>query len=55
MLFRSQYRQAGLDKGGEFSTENIAFKVMRRVGLLDKLKELQNAVVDANLTVKEMK
>ena len=50
-----QYRQAGLDKGGEFSTENIAFKVMRRVGLLDKLKELQNAVVDANLTVKEMK
>ena len=50
-----QYRQAGLDRGGEFSTENIAFKVMRRVGLLDKLKELQNAVVDANLTVKEIK
>jgi|OM-RGC.v1.011237627 hypothetical protein len=49
-----QYRQAGLDRGGEFSTENIAFKVMRRVGLLDKLKELQNAVVDANLTVKEI-
>ena len=35
-----QYRQAGLDKGGEFSTENIAFKVMRRVGLLDKLKDM---------------
>mgnify|MGYP003342411562 FL=1 len=44
-----QYRQAGLDRGGEFSTENIAFKVMRRVGLLDKLKELQNAVVDAKI------
>lgn len=49
------YRQAGLEKGGEFSTENIAFKVMRRVGLLDKLKELQDAVIDANLTVKEVK
>ena len=50
-----QYRQAGLDKGGEFSTENISFKVMRRFGLLDKLKELQTAVTDANLTVKEVK
>ena len=49
------YRQAGLEKGGEFSTENIAFKDMRRVGLLDKLKELQDAVIDANLTVKEVK
>lgn len=49
-----QYRQAGLDKGGEFSTENIAFKVMRRVGLLDKLKKLQDIVVDDKLTVKEV-
>jgi hypothetical protein len=48
-----KYRQAGLDRGGEFSTENIAFKVMRRIGVLDKLKDLQDLVIDKKLTMKE--
>ncbi len=37
-------RQSGLDKGGEFSVENLAFKVMRRNGYLEKLSD---KVVDA--------
>ncbi len=30
-------RQSGLESGGEFSTENLAFKLLRRSGHLDKL------------------
>ena len=30
-------RKKGLSTGGEFSSENIAFKALRRMGLLDKL------------------
>lgn len=33
-------RQAGLDAAGEMSPDNLAFKTMRREGLLDKLRTL---------------
>jgi|AntRauTorcE11897_2_1112592.scaffolds.fasta_scaffold22348_1 hypothetical protein len=33
-------RQAGLDKAGEMSPDNLAFKSMRRAGLIDKLRDL---------------
>ncbi len=33
-------RQAGLDEAGEMSPDNLAFKTMRREGLLDKLRSL---------------
>ena len=49
-----KFRQAGLQKGGEFSTENVTFKVLRRAGYLDKIAQLQNRVIDAQLSVKEM-
>ena len=32
-----KYRQAGLDKGGEFSPENLAFKILRSKGIIKKL------------------
>jgi predicted nucleotidyltransferase len=51
----SKFRQGGLQLGGEFSTENIAFKLLRRAGYMDKLAKLQDAVVDKQLSVAEMK
>jgi predicted nucleotidyltransferase len=30
-------RQSGLDTGGEFSTENLAFKIIRNLGWMEKL------------------
>lgn len=32
-------RRAGLDAGGEFSVENLAFKVLRNLGYIDKLQK----------------
>ena len=36
-----KYRQAGLNKKGEFSTENLVFKELRNSGYLEKLQKLQ--------------
>jgi predicted nucleotidyltransferase len=46
-----RFRQSGLRAGGVHSTENITFKFLRRVGLLEKLKLLQNKVLDKQLSV----
>jgi hypothetical protein len=46
-----KFRQGGLETGGEFSTENIAFKTLRRMGLLDKLAQLKDKLVDRTLSV----
>ena len=51
----SKFRQSGLQLGGEFSTENIAFKLLRRAGYMDKLAKLQDTVVDKQLSVAEIK
>ena len=34
-------RQAGLDRSGEYSYENIVFKVLRRTNYLDKLSDIK--------------
>lgn len=34
-------RQAGLDRAGEFSYENIVFKVLRRTDYIEKLKDIK--------------
>jgi hypothetical protein len=47
----SKFRKSGLEQGGEFSDENIAFKALRRIGLLDKLANFYNSVVDKTLSV----
>jgi len=39
-------RKSGLERGGEFSYENIAFKVLRRNGYLEKLFNLQRRAYD---------
>jgi predicted nucleotidyltransferase len=47
----AKFRQGGLETGGEYSTENVAFKAMRRMGFLDKLADLRNHLVDKKLSV----
>tara|TARA_R110000824_G_scaffold221493_1_gene408625 strand:+ start:327 stop:1250 length:924 start_codon:yes stop_codon:yes gene_type:complete len=47
-------RLAGLESTmREFSVENIAFKILRRNGILDRLEEIKNQVYDELLTVRE--
>lgn len=48
-------RQAGLDKKGEFSEENIVFKILRSQGYLDKLKSLIVKVYDQEHSLSEMR
>jgi len=39
----TKMRKAGLEKAGEWSTENIVFKVLRNLGMIDKLTtEIKN-------------
>lgn len=49
-----QYRQAGLDKGGEFSPENLAYKVLRSQGYITKLYDLRDKLHGENLTIENM-
>lgn len=44
-------RRAGLSKGGEFSIENLAFKVVRNSGYFDKLREYERSKEDEDLTL----
>ena len=46
-------RQTGLDREGEYSFENIAFKVLRRTMYLDKLSEIETKAYDKSLTLDE--
>jgi hypothetical protein len=46
-------RQAGLDREGEYSYENIAFKVLRRTMYLEKMWEIESKAYDKSLTLDE--
>ncbi len=46
-------RKTGLESGGEFSPENLAFKVLRADGTLDKLKRHMGNLKDAELSIDE--
>jgi len=47
------FRTAGLKKGGEYSYENLVFKVLRRNGYLDKFRNAADKIIDKQLTLKE--
>lgn len=47
------YRTSGLKKGGEYSYENLVYKVLRRNGYLAKFIELENRLVDKELSLDE--
>jgi len=46
-------RKSGLETGGEFSPENLAFKILRADGTLDKLKRHLGNLEDAELSIDE--
>jgi hypothetical protein len=46
-------RQAGLDQHGEFGPENLAFKMLRSQGYIQKLYAARNAAKDKELSLRE--
>lgn len=46
-------RQSAIRQGGEFSLENLAFKELRNLGLIDKLHEYTLSVEDRSFSLKK--
>jgi len=46
-------RKSGLESGGEFSTENIIFKILRRTNFIEILQNFKNKSHDKLLTIEE--
>jgi predicted nucleotidyltransferase len=46
-------RKAGLEKGGEYSVENLVFKTLRNNGYLEKLSSEKASILDKDLSLKE--
>jgi len=49
----TRFRQSGLDKGGEYSYENLTFKLLRRNGYIGKLFDLKKDASNKNLSINE--
>jgi hypothetical protein len=49
------YRKAGLTREGEYSVENLAFKVLRNTGYLKKLIDLKQNILTKELSLQEGK
>ena len=48
-----KYRQTGLDNAGEFSSENLVFKILRNTGYLEKMVEMKNDYLTNELSLNE--
>ena len=46
-----EFRQSGLERGGEYSYENLTFKLLRRNGYIEKLLKLKTDVTDKKLSI----
>ena len=46
-----RFRKSGLDRAGVYSSENIAFKVLRRNGYLSRLAAVKTAAYDKLMSV----
>ena len=49
-----RYRQAGLDEGGEFGPENLAYKAIRTTGQITKLYALRDKLHSRDLSIESM-
>jgi len=49
-----KYRQTGLDTAGEFSTENLVFKILRNTGYLEKMVDMKNDYLTKELSLNEI-
>jgi hypothetical protein len=45
-----EMREAGLSKSGEYSTENLVFKLLRSTGYVNQLKNAITNITDKNLS-----
>jgi len=48
-----KYRTCGLEKGGEYSIENLVFKILRRNGYIEKLYNKSNEIIDKKLSMNQ--
>lgn len=46
-----KFRKSGLESGGEYSYENLTFKLLRRNGYIEKLMDLRNAISNKKLSL----
>jgi hypothetical protein len=46
-------RSSGLEKGGEYSVENLAFKVLRRADIIGQLNDLKSKSYNTMMTINE--
>lgn len=50
----AKIRKSGLESAGEFSVENLTFKVLRAKGLIDKLRDKIRELEDAELSLRSL-
>ena len=48
-----KFRSSGLERGGEYSYENLVFKFLRRNGYIQKLFDNKNELIDKSLSIQE--
>ena len=48
-------RKAGLERAGEWSTENLVFKILRNLGMIDQLAEKIRELEDQELSLEQAK
>ena len=46
-----KFRKSGLEAGGEYSYENLTFKLLRRNGYIEKLMNLRNSISNKKLSL----
>ena len=46
-----KFRQSGLESGGEYSYENLTFKLLRRNGYIEKLMGIKTSLRDKKLSL----
>jgi hypothetical protein len=47
----TKMRKAGLSRSGEWSTENMAFKALRRLGIMDQLSQVERELEDRDMSL----
>jgi hypothetical protein len=51
----TQMRKAGLERAGEWSVENLVFKILRNLGLIDEITEKIREIEDQRLSLEQNK
>ncbi len=49
----TEMRKAGLERAGEWSVENLVFKILRNLGLIDQITEKIRELEDSELSLEQ--